>query len=111
MPRWQAANGAVSSREGAWGFGLRVERAYCHRLDQLRADTLGGPSRITQAIRQLFCSLLFNSAVGCGSWLTLSSSFGVQRFLGRCDQPANLNPFVGQVGLHFVLNRKRMLRP
>lgn len=38
----------VAPGNGVRGFGLRVGPAYYRRLDQLLADTLGGPIRTTQ---------------------------------------------------------------
>ncbi|MBF9236400.1 hypothetical protein I2I05_03235 [Hymenobacter sp. BT683] len=96
-----------------WGVGLRVARAYYHRFAQLRADTLGGPLATVnyQGRQAAFVQLAFQYSYQVMPWLSASTSFGVQGFLNKPQAIGDMNPFIGQVGLHFTINKRSITQP
>jgi hypothetical protein len=96
-----------------WGVGLRMGRAYYHRLIKSGADSLGGPVLSTSyAGRQHgFVQATFQSSRRLTPWLTVSTSFGAQGFFKDRAFLMNMDPFIGQVGLHLTLRPRTVLQP
>ena len=97
----------------AWGFGLRVGRAYYHHFTKVGADTLRGPILTTSyAGRQItFVQPTFQYSYRVRRWLAFSGTFGSQGFLANTEALDSVNPFVGQLGIHFVLNKRSTPQP
>lgn len=95
------------------GLGLRVGRAYYHELTTLRAEILGGPMLATSYAghQSSFLQTTFQTTWQARRWLGLSSTFGAQGFLDRTAGLDEVNPFVGQVGLHVVLGKRAKKLP
>ena len=92
----------------AWGFGLQVGRAYYHRFTKVGADTLRGPILTTSyAGHQVtFVQPTFQYSYRVRRWLAFSGTFGSQGFLANTGALDRVNPLVGQLGIHFVLNKR-----
>ena len=91
-----------------WGVGLRVGRAYYHRLTELSADTVGGPIQTLEYTGRLttFLQPTFQFSRQIVPWLAFSGSFGVQGFWRDSGRPDHINPFVGQAAVHFVVGKR-----
>lgn len=97
----------------SWGIGLRVGRAYYHRFDRMRADTLGGPIRTMQYTgrQATFVQPTFQFGFQVSRWLALSTVFGLQGFVGVPQADSNMSSFVGQIGAHLLLSKRAAARP
>ena len=91
----------------SWGFGLRVGRAYYHRFDRMRADTLGGPITTTRyAGRQVtFVQPTFQFGYQVSRRFAFSAVLGVQGFVGTPQVGNDMSSFVGQMGAHLLLSK------
>ncbi|WP_310394522.1 hypothetical protein [Hymenobacter sp.] len=96
-----------------WGFGLRVSQAYYHRFTERRAEALGGPANLTDYAgrRSAFIQPTFQYGHRVSRWLTLSGTFGAQRFLGSPARIDDMRQFIGQVGIHFVVSKRTAPQP
>ncbi|HEX8329927.1 MAG TPA: hypothetical protein VF629_20490 [Hymenobacter sp.] len=97
----------------SWGFGLRVGRAYYHRFERMRADTLGGPVQTTSfAGRQItFIQPTFQYGYQVSRWFALSGVLGLQGFVETPQIGNDMSLFVGQVSAHIVLNKRGTEKP
>ncbi|SFQ39767.1 hypothetical protein [Hymenobacter arizonensis] len=94
-----------------WGIGVRFGRAYYHRFTLLRTDSTGGPTQnINYAGRQAaFVQVSAQHSYQLSRWLMLSGSFGAQGYLNKPTAIGDMPPFVGQVGIHFLLSNRSAL--
>ena len=96
----------------SWSIGLRVGQTYYHQLNEVRTFSINGR---TQAFdyagrTSTFVQPTFMMSWQLQRWLALSSSLGIQGFLGPYTRLNSVSPFVVQVGLHLVVNPRPATR-
>lgn len=89
-----------------WGFGLRIGQVYYHQLDKVRILRINGKKETFDYAGHTLMffqpTVQWNRRVS--RWLTLSGTFGAQSFPKNYKGMGNINPFIGQVGIHFLLS-------
>lgn len=103
----------LEDNQRTWGFGLRLGQVYYHRFKEMRTLRISGE---TQAVdytgRTLaFVQPTFQYSYRASRWLAFSGTFGAQDFLGHSADTDNMNPFVGQIGVHLLVNRPTKSQP
>lgn len=74
---------------------------------ELLPDTTLTETRIHDGRNATFLQPLMQASYRVTPWLALSAGGGIQFFMGkRRDYLDDMNPFIGQVGLHFLVSRR-----
>ena len=97
-----------AGEQQTWGFGLRIGQGYYHQLERTRTFRLSGEEEALDYAGQTvtFFQPTVQWSRGVSRWLTLSGTIGVQSFLRNYTPPAQLHPFIGQVGIHFLVSKR-----
>ncbi|MDQ2794922.1 MAG: hypothetical protein M3Y12_13095 [Bacteroidota bacterium] len=92
----------------SWGIGMRVGQTYYHQLNEVRTFSSSGRTQVFDYAghTSTFIQPTFIMSWQLQRWLALSSSFGIQGFLGPYTRLNSVNPFVVQVGIHLVMNTR-----
>jgi hypothetical protein len=96
----------------SWGFGLRVGQTYYQQLNEVRTFSISGRTQTFDYAGRTstFVQPTFMMSWRLQRWLALSSSLGIQGFLGPYARLNSINPFVAQASLHLVVNTRLAAR-
>ena len=97
----------------SWSLAMRVGQTYYHQLNEQRyADRMPEPQLYSHAGRSAtFVQPMFQTDYRLRRWLRLSSRFGIQGFWGEQSPLNNVEPFVVQGAVHFIVNTRPLPKP
>lgn len=95
------------------GFGLRIGRTHYYKLDEniYMFSAMSGRRDSTSTVNHAghgstFVQPVMQIQYRVYPWMAVSGGMGMQFFIGRRTPLNDMSPFIGQVGLHFVLGAK-----
>ena len=95
------------------GLGVRLGLARYQQLDEVRFDFLGDQVDAANYVghQATFLQPVVQLSFRVLPWLALSTSSGLQFFVGPRNRLNDMQPLVGQVGLHLIVGKQPATQP